>query len=61
MSDLYPLDATNGGDIRFPMTFDHLRRGLQTARKELAVTRCRTMLKELIKRHGDLVDGDYTP
>ena len=61
MSDFYPLDATDGGNIRFPLTFDQLRLQLETAREELAVDRCRDGLLDVAKRNGNVNDGDYNP
>lgn len=61
MSDFYPLDAKDGGNIRFPLTFDQLRLHFETAREELAVERCRDALLELAKRNGNVNDGDYNP
>ena len=60
MSDFYPLDATNGGNTRFPLTFDQLRLHLGMAREELAVERCRDILLELAKRDDNIHDEDYT-
>ena len=60
LSDFYPLDATNGGNTRFPLTFDQLRLDLKISRKELAVERCRDMLLNLAKRNNNVNDGDYT-
>ena len=51
----------DGGNIRFPLTFDRLRRHLETAREELAVERCREVLLEIAKRHDNFNDRDYTP
>lgn len=61
MSDFYPLDATNGGNTRFPLIFDQLRLYLETTREELAVKRCRYALLDLAKRNGNVNDGDYNP
>ncbi|MCJ1269532.1 hypothetical protein MMC22_009424 [Lobaria immixta] len=40
LSDFYPLDAANGGDTMFPLTFDDLGLDLGAARMELAVAGC---------------------
>lgn len=61
LSDFYPLDITNGGNIRFPLTFDRLRLRFQTARKELAVERCREALLGLARRDDNVNDKDSTP
>ena len=60
LSDFYPLDATDGGNIRFPLTFDRLRLHLEKARKELAVERCHEVLLKLAKRDDNVHDRDYT-
>ncbi|KAL9130694.1 MAG: hypothetical protein Q9217_001173 [Psora testacea] len=61
LSDFYPLDATDGGDTRFPLTFDRLRLHLETARKELAVERYHDVLLKLARRNDNINDRDYTP
>lgn len=61
MSDFYPLDAMDGGNTKFPLTFDGLRLRLETARAELAVERCREALFELAKRDDNVHDRDYNP
>ncbi len=50
LSDFYPLDATNGGNTRFLLTFDQLGLHLGMAREGLAVERCRDVHLELAKR-----------
>jgi hypothetical protein len=59
LSDFYPLDATNGGNVRFPLTFDQLRRHLRRTRAELAVERCREALEKVTERSDRLSDRDY--
>ncbi|MCJ1350373.1 MAG: hypothetical protein MMC33_000354 [Icmadophila ericetorum] len=61
LSDFYPLDATDGGNTRFPLTFDQLRLHLETSREELAVERCRDVLLNLARRNNNVNDRDYTP
>ncbi|KAL9135267.1 MAG: hypothetical protein Q9175_003535 [Cornicularia normoerica] len=61
LSDFYPLDATDGGNTRFPLTYDLLTLHLETAREELAVERCRAVLRKLAKRDDNVNDRDYTP
>ena len=61
LSDFYPLDATDGGNTRFPLTFDRLRLHLETAREELAVERCHEVLLDIEKRNDNVDDRDYTP
>ena len=40
LSDFDPLVAIDGGNTRFPLTFNRLRLHLGKVRKELAVERC---------------------
>ena len=61
MSDFYPLDATDGGNTRFPLTFDQLGFDLEAAREELAVERCRKVLLEIANREDNVKDRDYIP
>ncbi|MCJ1339575.1 hypothetical protein MMC09_004865 [Bachmanniomyces sp. S44760] len=61
LSDFYPLDATNGGNKRFPLTFDQLRLHLEAYREQLAVARCRRVLLDIDKRNNAISDGDYPP
>lgn len=61
MRDLYPLNTTDEGDIRVPLTFDRLRRHLEDVREGLAVARCRSMRLDIAKRHDHINDGDYRP
>ncbi|KAK3175170.1 hypothetical protein OEA41_002416 [Lepraria neglecta] len=61
LSDFYPLDATDGGNTRFPLTFDQLRFDLEAAREELAVERCRKVLVEIADREDNIKDRDYIP
>lgn len=58
LSDFYPLDATDGGNTRFPLTFDQLRFHLETSREELAVERCRDVLLNLARPVNDINDRD---
>jgi hypothetical protein len=59
LSDFYPLKA-DGGNIRFPLTWERLRRRLRTTRNELAVLRCRDVLRKLAQRENDINDLDYS-
>ncbi|KAK3169439.1 hypothetical protein OEA41_008822 [Lepraria neglecta] len=61
LSDFYPLDATDGGNTRFLLTFDQLRFDLEAAREELAVERCRRVLLEIANREDNVKDRDYIP
>ena len=61
LSDFYAVDAIDGGNTKFPLTFDRLRRHFERARKELAVGRCYKMLVELAKRNDNVDDRDYIP
>ncbi|KAK3171767.1 hypothetical protein OEA41_003851 [Lepraria neglecta] len=61
LSDFYPLDATDGGNTRFPLTFNRLRLHLEAAREELAVERCRGVLREIANREDNVHDRDYIP
>ena len=61
MSDFYPLDATDGGNTRFLLTFDQLGFDLEAAREELAVERCRKVLVEIADREDNIKDRDYIP
>ncbi|MCJ1399646.1 hypothetical protein MMC11_002848 [Xylographa trunciseda] len=60
LSDFYPLTAADGGNIRFPLTWERLRRHLRMARNELALVRCRDVLRELEQRENDINDLDYS-
>ena len=51
LNNLYPLDATDGGDIRFPLIFDRLRLHLETSREKQAIECCRDMLLNLARRN----------
>jgi hypothetical protein len=58
LCDFYPLDATNGGNLRFPLTVDQLRKDLERTLAELAVDRCRAALLRVAIRSDNLRDGD---
>lgn len=61
MSDFYPLDDVEGGDKRFPLTFDQLRLRVEEARLELAVARSSLALQNLAGRDDKDDDRDYNP
>ena len=61
LSDFYPLDAADGGNTRFLLTFDRLRLHLGTAREELAVERCRDVLLKLANLDDNINERDYVP
>ncbi|MCJ1285564.1 hypothetical protein MMC26_004905 [Xylographa opegraphella] len=56
LSDFYPLNATDGGDTKFSLTFDILRLHLEECREELAVERCRDTLRDIAKCRDNLDD-----
>ena len=61
LSDLYPIDAAAGGDIKLPVTRERLRMRLEDARYQLAVFRCQSMLNKLAKRRGSIGDSNCIP
>ena len=61
LSDLYPIDAAEGGNLKLPLTWERLRMRLEDARYQLAKERCQAMLQSLVKRQGNIGDPDYVP
>ncbi|MCJ1481294.1 hypothetical protein MMC06_001451 [Schaereria dolodes] len=58
-SDLYPIADADGGNQRFPVTWEQLRFVLERGRMQLAVRRCCKMLVELKNRTDAIDDPDY--
>jgi len=59
LSDLYPIDAVDGGNTKLPLTWDRLRSRVEKARYQLAMERCQKMLQDLTKRQNNINDRDY--
>jgi hypothetical protein len=59
LSDLYPINATEGGNIKFLLTWERLRMRLKDARYQLAIERCQKILQSLAKYEENTSDSDY--
>ncbi|MCJ1250531.1 hypothetical protein MMC30_007759 [Trapelia coarctata] len=55
---LYPISHSDGGDVKYPLTWRQLRSDLEGARYDVAIDRCRKVLLELAEREANINNSD---
>ena len=59
MSDLFPVKAADGGDVKLPLTWEQLRSSVDKFRYHMALQRYEDMCSALGKRQDAIDDPDY--
>ena len=59
VSDLFPVKAADGGDLKFQLTWEQLRAGVERFRYHMALQRYEKMRSALRKRQDAIDDPGY--